>query len=170
METNYTQNNFTISVDEYPNIDTQKIYRIILKDGNILEINNNLNNEKYEIESLNKNSVFSNSSFSHSDMAKVRKFNSYSEKIQNNSNESRGFYVSPIPNKPKKLIQVKVPDYETNLTQKNNHHIQSFTFKSSPRKYNYKPYKPPKRKHNLIIVNSKYTQGQNYTNGYYYEK
>ena len=168
METNYNQNNFTITADEYPNIDTQKISRIILKDGNILEINNSLNKENYEVDSLNKNSVFSNSSFSNSDMAKIRKFNSYSEKIKNNNNESRGFYVSPIPNIPKKLIKVRIPDYEINLTQKNNHQVQSFTFKSSPRKYYYKPYKPPKRKHNLSIVNSKYTQDP-YTNGYYYE-
>ena len=33
-----------------------------------------------------------------------------------------------------------------------NRRVENITFKVSPKKYAYKPYKPPKRKHNLILT------------------
>jgi hypothetical protein len=163
------QNTYFITCDEYSKIDTQKISRIIMKNGDILEVNNIINLESnYEINSLSRNapysfnSINSYNSINNKDISKIKKFNSYSAKARynNRSPESfHGFYVTPVLNSPKKIIKIQVPEYDIDLSQKTNYNVQNFVFKSSPKKYNYKPYKPPKRKHNIKTVY--YNYGQN---------
>ena len=136
----------SIPSNEYKNIDTQKISKIFLKNGSIFEINDNMNQENnYENEYLIKNTPLSSRSCSsNNDLAKIRKFNSYSTNIKGDTNEFKGFYVIPISNTSRKMISIKMPDYGS--VNYDNHHVNTFSFRASPKKYSYKPYKPPKRK------------------------
>lgn len=165
------QNTYFISCDEYLKIDTQKISRIIMKNGDILEVNNTINQENnYEINSLSRNTPYSYNSLNsynsynsinNKDISKVKKFNSYSAKVRYNTRTPEsfhGFYVTPVLNSPKKMVKIQVPEYEIDFSQKTSYPVQNFVFKSSPKKYNYKPYKPPKRKHNLKTVYYNYGQ------------
>ena len=163
------QKTYFITCDEYQKIDTQKISRIILKNGDILEINNTINQESnYEIKSLSRNapysfnSINSYNSLNNKDISKIKKFNSYSSNARYNERSPdpesfHGFYVTPVLNSPIKMVKIQVPEYD--LSQKTEYPVQNFVFKSSPKKYNYKPYKPPKRKHNLKT--NYFTSGQN---------
>ena len=166
------QNSYFISCDEYSKIDTQKISRIIMKNGDILEVNNTINLESnYDINSLSRNAPYSYNStnsynsINNKDISKIKKFNSYSANVRYNNRSPdsfHGFYVTPVLNSPKKIVKIQVPEYEIDLSQKTNYNIQNFVFKSSPKKYKYKPYKPPKRKHNIktIYYNSVQTRIQ----------
>jgi hypothetical protein len=157
---------FSIPSDEYKNIDTQKISKIFLKNGDIFEINNNMNQENYyENEYLNKNTpISSRSCSSNNDLAKLRKFNSYSTKFEGSNIEFKGFYVTPISNNSKKKISIKVPDYDS--VNYDNHHVDTFSFRASPKKYSYKPYKPPKRKNILNSSISPVKQTSKYSKNY----
>lgn len=160
------QTTFSISCDEYKNIDTQKISKIFLKNGDIFEIKNNMKQENYyENEYLNTNvPISSRSCSSINDLAKLRKFNSYSTNVKGNNNEFKGFYVIPISDNSKRMISIKVPDYDS--VNYDNHHVDSFSFRASPKKYSYKPYKPPKRKSILKTDTSPVKQTSKYSKNY----
>ena len=160
------QNSYSIYANEYPNFDTTKISTILLKDGTILKINNQIPINSYGNKSFNRN--ISDSSLpvnNPNNLAKVRKFNSFSSNIKykanfNRTNENNGFYVTPIINANRKLIAIKVPQTEQNIDYDlSKRKIENITFQVSPKKYAYKPYKLPKRKNNIIMTNSK----QNYS-------
>ena len=155
MENN--NNCLSIYSNEYQNLDTQKISRIILKDGTIFEIKNNLNPNNYTDKSFNRN-IRNNLSFNNNQYSKIKKFNSFSAKIKYKSkddNDTNGFYVTPIVNAPRRLLRIKIPNNEVVDLGNNNYHIENFTFQSSPKKYYNKPYKQPKRKNNIIPINIK---------------
>ena len=160
------QTTFSISCDEYKNIDTQKISKIFLKNGDIFEIKNNMKQENYyENEYLNTNAPISSRSCSSiNDLAKLRKFNSYSINVKGSNNEFKGFYVIPISDNSKRMISIKVPDYDS--VNYDNHHVDSFSFRASPKKYSYKPYKPPKRKSILKTDTSPVKQTSKYSKNY----
>ena len=160
------QNSYSIYADEYSNFDTTKISTILLKDGTILKINNQIPINSYGKRSFNRN--ISDSSLpvnNPNNLAKVRKFNSFSSNIKYNSNfnqnnQNNGFYVTPIINANRKLIAIKVPETDQNMDYDvSKRLVENITFQVSPKKYTYKPYKLPKRKNNIIMTNSK----QNYT-------
>ena len=160
-----SQNSYSISPHEYQNIDTTKISTILLKDGTVLKINNIISTNIYENKHLNRN--ISDSSLpvnNNYNLAKVKKFNSFSANVKyktkfNNQNLNNAFYVTPIINGNRKIIAIKIPDDNINIDL-TNRHVENITFKVSPKKYNYKPYKPPNRKHNLVMTNTK--QNYNY--------
>ena len=156
-----SQNTYSIYANEYSNIDTKKIATILLKDGTVLNVNQNLINISYGQKSLNRNTSDSSLPVNNpNNLAKVRKFNSFSSNINNKANANNkfqlnGFYVTPIINGTKKLLTIKNPIVSQNIDlDKNNYHIENITFKASPKKYIYKPYKPPKRKNNLIKIDT----------------
>ena len=153
------QKSYSIYANEYQNIDTASISTILLKDGTLLQINNKISPNNYRDKSLNRN--ISDSSLPVNNLAKVKKFNSFSANVKykskyNNQNKNNGFYVTPVLNGNRKLIAIKIPENNQNidLTQENRH-VENFTFKVSPKKYIYKPYKPPKRKSNQGGTNIK---------------
>ena len=157
-----SQNSYSITPNEYQNIDTTKISTILLKDGTILQINNIISQNIHGNRPLNRN--ISDSSLpvnNPNNLSKVKKFNSFSANVNyktkfNSRNQINGFYVTPIINGKRKLIAIKEPDIIQNIDlTKEKRHIENFIFKVSPKKYSYKPYKPPKRKHNLGITNTK---------------
>jgi hypothetical protein len=166
MKSQNMQTTFSISCDEYKNIDTQKISKIFLKNGDIFEIKNNMKQENYyENEYLNTNvPISSRSCSSINDLAKLRKFNSYSTNVKGSNNEFKGFYVIPISDNSKRMISIKVPDYDS--VNYDNHHVDSFSFRASPKKYSYKPYKPPKRKSILKTDTSPVKQTSKYSKNY----
>lgn len=136
---------------------------ILLSEGNNIDENNNISSYRYGDKSFNKNMKNTHNSVNNRDDAKIRKFNSYSLRIgyKNNNKEINGFYVTPIPNAPTRLIKIKVPDTPIIDIQKGNYHqVENVFFKTSPKKYNYKPYRQPKRKHLLKSSNSQ--KGKSY--------
>ena len=108
-----SQNTYSIYANEYSNIDTTKIATILLKDGTVLNVNQNLINISYGQKSLNRNTSDSSLPVNNSNnLAKVRKFNSFSSNINNKANANNkfqlnGFYVTPIINGTKKLLTIK---------------------------------------------------------------
>ena len=152
---------YSITVNQYQNLDTNKISTILLKDGTMLQINNNFSSNSYGNKSFNRNisdsSLPVNNDFN---LTKVRKFNSFSSNMKykaqfNNKNLNNGFYVTPIINASRKYVAIKVSDIPQNIDfNTDNRHVENISFKVSPKKYAYKPYKPPKRKHNLILTNT----------------
>ena len=160
------QNSYSMNVSEYPNFDTTKISTILLKDGTVLKINNQIPINSYVKKSFNRN--ISDSSLpvnNPNNLAKVRKFNSFSSNIKyksnfNRGNQNNGFYVTPIINANRKLIALKVPENEQNMEYDiGKRYVENISVQVSPKKYAYKPYKPPRRKNNIILTNSK----QNYS-------
>ena len=137
METN---NEYLITEEEFKTLDTDNISEIVLNDGTILKFNKNTNKNK-TICTCNKNKTISRNSNS-----SIKEKNTFS--IFTNKKE---FYVMPIPNAQPKLIAIKLPEYHEQKEIKYN--IKTFTFESEPKKYKYKPYKPPKRKHTSRINN-----------------
>ena len=126
----------------------------MLKNGTILEVNNNSVLSKYGDKSFTRNYQDCYSSVNSNSNAKLKKFNSYSTKIKyksnsNSNNGLTGFYVTPIFNAPKRIITVQVPQNEIIELGKDNYHVENIMFQTSPKKYNYKPYKQPKRKSKL---------------------
>ena len=173
----------------YKNNNTEKNIHNSTKTENILEVRNNSQLNKYGDKSynkdlrisnisvnnyqnhfFNKNSGNSYNSLNNYDQAKLRKFNSYSTKVRyktkdNNGND--GFYVTPIFNIPKRIITIKVPQNQIKEESNDDYHIENITFQISPKKYIYKPYKQPRRKHKLkpksqYNKNNKYKYYNNY--------
>ena len=162
-----SQNRYLINANEYDNIDSKKISSILLKDGTVLQLNNKISPNKYINRQLNRNISDSNLPVNNANnLAKMRKFNSFSANINyksrfNTQNQNNGFYVIPIINGNSKFIAMKVPDNDQYIDlTKIPRPVENLTFQVIPKKYNYKPYKPPKRKHNLVITNTK--QNYNY--------
>ena len=148
-------NYYFIYSDQYQNLDTGKISRIILKDGTVLEVKNNRNQYKYTDKSFNSNIRNRNLRFNNPENPKIKKFNSFSARVRcksKDNSENIGFYVTPIINAPKRIIKIKVPNDEIIDLGRKNYHIENFTFQSSPKKYYCKPYKQPKRKNNIIPI------------------
>ena len=134
-------NDNIITKEEYKNLNTENISRIILKNGKVLKFNSN--NDNNNLISLN---------------ACTCNNKKIIERNFNNINKNKGFYVTTIPNAKTKLLAIKVPYYQE---QKEIKYIKTFTFESSTKKYKYKPYKTPKRKHGSRI---KYNNGYKYIN------
>lgn len=150
------QRYYNLGSSQYQSINTQKISPILLKDETVLDVNKHSSPHKYGDYSFNRNYQNTYNSVNGKNNAKIRKFNSYSARVgyKNNNNEANGFYVTPIPNIPKRLIKIKVPGDKILDTQNENyHHVENVVFKASLKKYIYKPYKPPKRK-NMLKPNS----------------
>ena len=152
---------YSVVANRFQNLDTDKISTILLKDGTMLQLNNNCQTNSYGNKSFNRNisdsSLPVNNRFN---LSKVRKFNSFSSNMKykaqfNNKNINNGFYVTPIVNASRKFVAIKVPDIPQNIDfNADNRRVENITFQVSPKKYAYKPYKPPKRKHNLILTNT----------------
>ena len=140
MESN---NEYLISEEEFKTLDIDNISEILLKDGTTLKFNQNTN-KNFDICTCNKTNYTSRNS--NSLIKEKNKFNTFSNK--------REFYVAPVPNALPKLIAIKLPEYQEQKEIKYN--IKTFTFESEPKKYKYKPYKPPRRKHSSRIKYSGY--------------
>lgn len=135
MESN---NEYIISEEEFKTLDIDNISEILLKDGTTLKFNQNTN-KNFNICTCNKGkNMISNytSRNSNSLIKEKNKFNTFTNKKE--------FYVVPVPDVQPKLIAIKLPDYQEQKEIKYN--IKTFTFESEPKKYKYKPYKPPRRK------------------------
>ena len=163
------QNNYVIYENQYQNNLPSKYSRAFFKDRAVIQYNNNQSNYSLGNNSFNRKIIDSSQIpvNNPSNAAKIKKFNSFSANIKYNSrfntqnNQNNGFYVTPIINGNKKLIAIKVPDTAQNIElNKDNYHVENFTFQVSPKKYTYKPYKQPKRKHNnLMFINSQKNYG-----------
>ena len=155
---------YAIDVEQYKNINTHKISKITLNDGTILSINNNHLLSQYEDKSFNNNKNNNFYNYYNNDNSQLKKFNSFSSKVrykEKENNNINGVYVMPITNGYKNIIRLKAQD-NVNLPN-NNYHVENFTFKGSPKKYNYKPYKQPKRKNKLRPqYTTNYKSFQNY--------
>ena len=144
----------------------QKKYQNINTSGNAnIDINKYSSTYKnVENSSLDNNNQIGYNSVNKTENAKIRKFNSYSAKTgyNNRGNEiNNGFYVTPIPNIPLRLITVKVPDNNIIDTQTNYfRQVEEVQFKVVPKKYICKPYKQPRRKH--VLISSKSQKGSNF--------
>ena len=132
------QNSYSMYANEYQNFDTTKISTILLKDGTILKINNQIPINTYGKKSFNRN--ISDSSLpvnNPNNLAKVRKFNSFSSNIKyksnfNRSNQNNGFYVIPITNANRKLLAIKVPETEQNIDYDlSKRYVENITFQVS---------------------------------------
>ena len=147
-----SRNNYGMGYNQYHNINTQQYSNAMIKNGTSLGINNNVIPMRYGGDSFNRNFGYSYSSVNKIDDAKMKKFNSYSAKARYKTNANNGFpgyYVMPIPNIPKRIITVKVPQNDIIEIKKDDYNVEEIYFKTSPKKYNYKPYKKPNRKNNL---------------------
>ena len=131
METN---NAYLITEEDFKTLDIDNISEILLKDGTTLTFNKNVN-KNIKICTCNKNKNISRNN--NSAIKEKNKFSTFTNKKE--------FYVIPVPNAQPKLIRMKLPEYKEQKEIKYN--IKTFTFESEPKKYTYKPYKPPKRKH-----------------------
>ena len=137
-----SRNENIITKEQFKTLDVNNISRIILKNGGILKLNSN--------NSINTN-LNSICTCRRNNNRKINpRFNTY--------NNNKNFYVIPVPNIQPKILAIKIPNYEKPKIIKNS--IKTFTFESPPRKYKYKPYKTPIRRHKSKI---KYT-GYKYIN------
>ena len=134
---------YIISVNEIPDIDKQDISKILLKNGEILEINSKLIDEN-EYSKVNNNNYRKN--YNYYDEAKEKKFRTLSYK--NNGNYK--FCVTQIPNSSPKFLAIRSKKDEFDSENK---YVKNYTFKSAPLRYNYKPYKQPRRGHPLHLGN-----------------
>ena len=138
--------------NQYNNISSQNMSRNYIKNDNPREMNNKLIFNKYGDKSFSRNLGDPYSSVNNSDNAKLRKFNSYSAKVSYKTDDNSGlsgFYVTPIPNVAKRIITVQIPEEDNINLDKDNYQVENVSFYTSPKKYIYKPYKPPKRKNKL---------------------
>jgi hypothetical protein len=129
-----SRNEHIITEDEFKTLDTESISQILLKNGKVLKLksNNEMNSNNNNLKTCTchkKN--------------KIRNF------IIKNINYNKEFYVTPVPNVKPKLLAIKIPLYEEQ--KKIRYDIKTFTFEVSPKKYKYKPYKSPQRRHISII-------------------
>ena len=147
-----SQNYYGISPNYYHNINIQQYPNAMIKNGTVFGVNHNAFQTRLGDQSFNRNYGYSNPSVNNIDNAKLRKFNSYSAKTRYNTNDNNGingYYVIPITNIPKRIITVKVPQNENIEFKRDEYNVENIVFRASPKKYNYKPYKKPKRKNNL---------------------
>ena len=144
-----SQNIYWMFSEEYKDIDLNQVSKIILKNGTILELNNNPNNfqpeNKNDSVNTNYNNIYESSDNQTSEINNEDNFN---RKIITNRNDEV-IYSKPVENEQKVLIPAK--ENNNNIVEKENEsNVQNFAFESVPqKKYNYKPYKQPRRKHQL---------------------
>ena len=144
-----SQNIYWMFSEEYKDIDLNQVSKIFLKNGTILELNNNPNNfqpeNKNDSVNTNYNNIYESSDNQTSEINNEDNFN---RKIITNRNYEV-IYSKPVENEQKVLIPAK--ENNNNIVEKENEsHVQNFAFESVPqKKYNYKPYKQPRRKHQL---------------------
>lgn len=127
-----SRNEHIITEDEFKTLDTESISQILLKNGNVLKFktNNEMN-------------------FSNLKTCTCHKKNKIKNFIINSNNYNKEFYVIPVPNVKPKLLAIKIPLNEEQ--KKIRYDIKTFTFEVSPKRYKYKPYKSPQRRHTSII-------------------
>ena len=134
---------YIISVNEIPDIDKQDISKILLKNGEILEVNANLNDE-YEY--YQGNNINYRKNYNNFNKAKEKKFRTLSYK----NNGSNYFCVTQIPHLSPKFLNIRGKKDEFDPENK---YVKNYTFKGAPLRYNYKPYKQPRREHPLHLGN-----------------
>ena len=144
-----SQNLYWMFSEEYKDIDLNQVSKIFLKNGTILELSNNQNNFQPETKNDNINVNYNNNYvYSDNQTSEISNEDNFNRKIIINRNEEV-IYSKPIENEQKVLIPVK--ENNNNFVEKENEsNVQNFAFESVPqKKYNYKPYKQPRRKHQL---------------------
>ena len=144
-----SQNLYWMFSEEYKDIDLNQVSKIFLKNGTILELNNNPNNFQPETKNDNINVNYNNNYvYSDNQTSEISNEDNFNRKIIINRNEEV-IYSKPVENEQKVLIPIK--ENNNNFVEKENEsNVQNFAFESVPqKKYNYKPYKQPKRKHQL---------------------
>ena len=144
-----SQNLYWMFSEEYKDIDLKQVSKIFLKNGTILELNNNPNNFQPENKNDSINTNYNNI-YVYSDNQASETYNedNFNRKIITNRNDEV-IYSKPVENEQKVLIPAK--ENNNNIVEKENEsNVQNFAFESVPqKKYNYKPYKQPRRKHQL---------------------
>ena len=144
-----SQNLYWMFSEEYKDIDLNQVSKIFLKNGTILELSNNQNNFQPETKNDNINVNYNNNYvYSDNQTSEISNEDNFNRKIIINRNEEV-IYSKPVENEQKVLIPVK--ENNNNFVEKENEsNVQNFAFESVPqKKYNYKPYKQPRRKHQL---------------------
>ena len=144
-----SQNLYWMFSEEYKDIDLNQVSKIFLKNGTILELSNNPNNFQPETKNDNINVNYNNNYvYSDNQTSEISNEDNFNRKIIINRNEEV-IYSKPVENEQKVLIPVK--ENNNNFVEKENEsNVQNFAFESIPqKKYNYKPYKQPRRKHQL---------------------
>ena len=144
-----SQNIYWMFSEEYKDIDLNQVSKIFLKNGTILELNNNPNNFQPETKNDNINVNYNNNYvYSDNQTSEISNEDNFNRKIITNRNYEV-IYSKPVENEQKVLIPAK--ENNNNIVEKENEaFIQNFAFESVPqKKYNYKPYKQPRRKHQL---------------------
>ena len=144
-----SQNLYWMFSEEYKDIDLNQVSKIFLKNGTILELSNNPNNFQPETKNDNINVNYNNNYvYSDNQTSEISNEDNFNRKIIINRNEEV-IYSKPVENEQKVLIPVK--ENNNNFVEKENEsNVQNFAFESVPqKKYNYKPYKQPRRKHQL---------------------
>ena len=146
-----SQNLYWMFSEEYKDIDLNQVSKIFLKNGTILELNNNQNNFQYENKNDSMNANYNNNYvYSDNQTSEISNEENLNNKIIPSRNEEV-IYSNPVENEQKVLIPVKGNNNNLNSQEKENEdHVQNFAFESVPqKKYNYKPYKEPRRKHQM---------------------
>ena len=144
-----SQNLYWMFSEEYKDIDLNQVSKIFLKNGTILELSNNPNNFQPDTKNDNINVNYNNNYvYSDNQTSEISNEDNFNRKIIINRNEEV-IYSKPVENEQKVLIPVK--ENNNNFVEKENEsNVQNFAFESVPqKKYNYKPYKQPRRKHQL---------------------
>ena len=144
-----SQNLYWMFSEEYKDIDLNQVSKIFLKNGTILELSNNQNNFQPDTKNDNINVNYNNNYvYSDNQTSEISNEDNFNRKIIINRNEEV-IYSKPVENEQKVLIPIK--ENNNNFVEKENEsNVQNFAFESVPqKKYNYKPYKQPKRKHQL---------------------
>ena len=144
-----SQNLYWMFSEEYEDIDLNQVSKIFIKNGTILELSNNPNNFQPETKNDNINVNYNNNYvYSDNQTSEISNEDNFNRKIIINRNEEV-IYSKPVENEQKVLIPVK--ENNNNFVEKENEsNVQNFAFESVPqKKYNYKPYKQPRRKHQL---------------------
>ena len=144
-----SQNLYWMFSEEYKDIDLNQVSKIFLKNGTILELNNNPNNFQPENKNDSINTNYNNIYvYSDNQTSEISNEDNFNRKIITNRNDEV-IYSQPVENEQKVLTLEK--ENNSNIVEKENEaFIQNFAFESVPqKKYNYKPYKQSKRKHQL---------------------
>ena len=144
-----SQNLYWMFSEEYKDIDLNQVSKIFLKNGTILELNNNPNNFQPENKNDSINVIYNNNYvYSDNQTSEISNEDNFNRKIITNRNDEV-IYSKPVENEQKVLIPGK--ENNNNFVEKENEsNVQNFAFESVPqKKYNYKPYKQPRRKHQL---------------------
>ena len=145
-----SQNLFWMFCEEYKDIDLNQVSKIFLKNGTILELNNNPNNFQSENKNDYMNANYNNNYiYSDNQTSEISNEENFNRKIIPNRNDEV-IYSNPV-DKEQKVLMPSAKENNNNLNvQESEAQVQNFAFESVPqKKYNYKPYKPPRRKHQL---------------------